>query len=225
MSALTTLRGGRIGPGESGVGLVDIQELEETLARLPSINAIRIVGGKDGIREVHVLAALDKAPKQVVRDVQSLALARFGITIDRRAISVVQIGPERLDPGEDRPAIKGVHEIPEGAKTTVAVTLGWHGEEYIGTATGPAAQSARYRLVGEAGLRAIEDLLPGEALALDSVGAPTIGMRTVMVVVIVSTGERGEEVSVGSALSHGDDSETVVRAVLDALNRRITRLE
>jgi len=204
---------------------VDIQELEETLARLPSINAIRIVGGKDGIREVHVLAALDKAPKQVARDVQSLALARFGITIDRRAISVVQIGPERLDPGEDRPAIKGVHEIPEGARTTVAVTLGWHGEEYIGTATGPAAQSARYRLVGEAGLRAIEDLLPGEALALDSVGAPTIGMRTVMVVVIVSTGERGEEVSVGSAISQGDDSETVVRAVLDALNRRITRLE
>jgi hypothetical protein len=105
------------------------------------------------------------------------------------------------------------------------VTLGWHGEEYVGTATGPAAQSARHRLVGEAALRAIEDLLPGEALALDAVGAPTIGMRTVMVVVVVSTGERGEEVSVGSALSHGDDSETVVRAVLDALNRRITRPE
>ena len=204
---------------------MDIQELEETLARLPSINAVRIVGGKDKIREVHVLAAPDKAPKQVVRDVQSLALARFGITIDRRAVSVVQIGPERLDPGDDRPAIKGVHEIPEGARTTVAVTLGWYGEEYVGTATGPAAQSARYRLVGEAALRAVEDLLPGEALALDSVGAPTIGMRTVMVVVIVSTGERGEEVSVGSALSHGDDTETVVRAVLDALNRRITRPE
>ena len=204
---------------------MDIQELEETLARLPSINAVRIVGGKEGIREVHVLAAPDKAAKQVVRDVQSLALARFGITVDRRAISVVQIGPERLDPGEDRPAIKGVHEIPEGARTTVAVTLGWHGEEYVGTATGPAAQSARYRLVGEAALRAIEDLLPGEALALDSIGAPTIGMRTVMVVVIVSTGERGEDISVGSALSHGDDTETVVRAVLDALNRRITRPE
>jgi hypothetical protein len=204
---------------------VDIQELEETLARLPSINAVRVVGGRDGIREVHVLASPDKAPKQVVRDVQSLALARFGITVDRRAISVVQIGPERLDAGDDRPAIKGVHEIPEGARTTVAVTLGWHGEEYVGTATGPAAQTARHRLVGEAALRAIEDLLPGEALALDSVGAPMIGMRTVMVVVIVSTGERGEEISIGSALSQGDDSETVVRAVLDALNRRITRPE
>jgi hypothetical protein len=204
---------------------VEIQELEETLARLPSINAVRVVGGKDGIREVHVLASPDKAPKQVVRDVQSLALARFGITVDRRAISVVQIGPERLDAGDDRPAIKGVHEIPEGARTTVAVTLGWHGEEYVGTATGPAAQTARHRLVGEAAIRAVEDLLPGEALALDAVGAPMIGMRTVMVVVIVSTGERGEEISIGSALSHGDDSETVVRAVLDALNRRITRPE
>jgi hypothetical protein len=84
----------RVDSGDLGV-FVDIQELEETLARLPSINAVRIVGGKDGIREVHVLAAPDKAPKQVVRDVQSLALARFGITVDRRAISVVQIGPER----------------------------------------------------------------------------------------------------------------------------------
>ena len=204
---------------------MEIQELEETLARLPSINAVRVVGGKDGIREVHVLASPDKAPKQVVRDVQSLALARFGITVDRRAISVVQIGPERLEAGDDRPAIKGVHEIPEGARTTVAVTLGWHGEEYVGTATGPAAQTARHRLVGEAAIRAVEDLLPGEALALDAVGAPMIGMRTVMVVVIVSTGERGEEISIGSALSHGDDSETVVRAVLDALNRRITRPE
>jgi phosphoglycolate phosphatase len=57
----------------------------------------------------------------------------------------------------------------------------------------------------------------------DISGAHAVGMRTVMVVVIVSTGERGEEISIGSALSHGDDSETVVRAVLDALNRRITR--
>ncbi len=202
---------------------MNIQEIEETLSRLPSVNAVRIAAHRDEIREVHVLAAPDKAPKQVVRDVQTLALARFGITIDRRTISVVQIGPERLDPGDDRPAIKGVHEIPEGTRTTVVVTLAWHGEDYVGTATGPAAPTARARLVGEAAVRAVESLLHGDALALDSVGAPVIGMRTVIVVVIVSTGERGEEVAVGSAISNGDDSEATVRAVLDALNRRITR--
>jgi hypothetical protein len=202
---------------------MDIHELEETLARLPSINAVRIAADGDRVSEVHVIASPEKAPKQVVRDVQTLALARFGIDIDRRAVSVVQIGPGKLAGDDDRPAIMGVHEIPEGARTTVAVTLGWHGEEYVGTATGPAAQSARLRLVGEASLRAIEHLLPGDALALDSIGAPAIGMKTVIVVVVVATGEGGEEITVGSALSAGDDSETAVRAVLDALNRRIGR--
>lgn len=202
---------------------MDFRELEETLARLPSVNAVRVAGEGDEVREVHVLAAPEKAAKQVVRDVQTLALARFGISVDRRAISVVQIGPERIALEEDRPAIIGVHEIPEGARTTVVVTLRWHGEDYIGTAAGPAAPSARLRLVGEACLRAVEDILGNEALALDAVGGPGIGMRKVIVAVVVSTGALGEEVVVGSALSAGDDSEATVRAVLDALNRRIGR--
>ncbi len=105
----------------------------------------------------------------------------------------------------------------------MAVTLRWHGEEYVGTATGPAATSARLRLVGEAALRAVEDIVVDEALALDAIGAPSIGMRRVIVAVVVSTGDEGEDVAVGSAMSNGDDSETAVRAVLDALNRRITR--
>ncbi len=202
---------------------MDARELEETLARLPSVNAVRVALMKDEVREVHVLAAPEKSPKQVVRDVQTLALARFGVAIDRRAISVVQIGPERISVQEDRPAIMGVHEIPEGSRTTVAVTLRWRGDEHVGTATGPAAPSARLRLVGEAALRAVEGIVGDEALALDAVGAPGIGMRKVMVAVIVSTGAQGEQVAVGSALSHGDDSEATVRAVLDALNRRISR--
>jgi hypothetical protein len=170
-----------------------------------------------------VLAAPEKAAKQVVRDVQTLAMARFGIDIDRRVISVVQIGPDRIGPDDRRPVILGVHEAPEGARTTVSVSLRWHNEEYVGSATGPAAASARLRLVGEAALRAIESIIDDEALALDAVGSPAIGMRTVIVTVVVSTGSRGEDVSVGSALSHGDDSEATVRAVLDALNRRINR--
>jgi len=202
---------------------MDIRELEETLVRLPSIHAVRIAAKGSEVREVHVLAAPEKAAKQVVRDVQTLALARFGITIDRRTVSVVQIGPEKIQPDDDRPAIMGVHEIPEGARTTVVVTLQWHGDEYAGTASGPAAPSARLRLIGEAALRAVEDIIGDDALALDAIGAPAIGMRKAIVSVVVSTGAQGEDVVVGSALSHGDDSEAAVRSILDALNRRIGR--
>src|SRR4030042_6456080 len=148
------------------VGGVDYRELEDTLARLPSVNAVRIIGDRERVREVHVLAAPDKAAKQVVRDVQTLILARFGLALDRRPLSAVQIGPDRLRAEEGRPAMLGVHEIPEGARTTVAVTLRWPGEEDAGTATGPAAPSARLRLVGEAALVAIEHIVGDEALAL-----------------------------------------------------------
>jgi hypothetical protein len=202
---------------------MDYRELEETLTRLPTVNAVRVSGDRSRVREVHVLAAPDKAAKQVVRDVQTLALARFGIDLDRRVISVVQIADDLIRVEDDRPVIIGVHEIPEGTRTTVAVTLGWHNDEYVGTATGPAAPSARLRLVGEATLRASEAIVAEDALALDAIGAPGIGMRTVIIAVVVSTGTRGEEVSVGSALSSGDDSEAAVRAVLDAVNRRIHR--
>jgi hypothetical protein len=202
---------------------MDYRELEETLTRLPTVNAVRVSGDRSRVREVHVLAAPDKAAKQVVRDVQTLALARFGIDLDRRVISVVQIADDLIRVEDDRPAIIGVHEIPEGTRTTVAVTLRWHNDEYVGTATGPAAPSARLRLVGEATLRASEAIVAEDALALDAIGAPGIGMRTVIIAVVVSTGTRGEEVSVGSALSSGDDSEAAVRAVLDAVNRRIHR--
>ncbi|NQV06904.1 hypothetical protein HQ535_10150 [bacterium] len=202
---------------------MDYQQLEETLARLPSVMAIRVAGTGDRLEEIHVLAAPEKAAKQVVRDVQTLVMARFGIEIDRRIVSVVQIGPDRISADEDRPAIIGVHEIPEGTRVTVAVTLRWHGEDYVGTATGPSASSARLRLVGESALSAAEDIIVDEALALDAIGAPTIGMRKVINVVIISTGPRGEDVAIGSSLSSGDDNEATVRAVLDALNRRISR--
>lgn len=202
---------------------MDLQELEETLSRLPSVFAVRVVGDRERIREIHVLAAPEKAAKQVVRDVQTLAMARFGMDLDRRVISVVQIAPDRITAEEKRPAILGVHEVPEGSRTTVAVSLRWRSDEYVGSATGPAAASARLRLVGEAALRAVEEIIGDDALALDAVGAPAVGMRTVIVVLVVSTGSRGEEILVGSALSQGDDSEATVRAVLDALNRRINR--
>ena len=70
---------------------------------------------------------------------------------------------------------------------------------------------------------AIEHIVGDEALALDAVGAPAVGMRRVIVVVVVSTGPRGEEITVGSALSQGDDAECTGRAGLNALNRRIGR--
>ena len=205
--------------------VLNIEELEESLTRLDSVDAVRIVHEGDKVAEVHVLAAPSKPPKQVVRDVQSLAMARYGTTIDRRVISVVQITPDKIEhPTRQRPVLVGIREEPEGSRVTVNVTLGWQSEEYVGSAYGPNAASARLRLIGEATLHALEALYPaGPPLALDAIGPAGVGMRTVVVAVVVSSSSsHTEEIAVGAALSNeGDLGETAVRAVLDALNRRL----
>jgi hypothetical protein len=204
---------------------VDFRELEETLCRLPAVDAVRIVNDRDRISEVHVLASPAKPAKQVVRDVQSLAMARFGVGIDRRAVSVVQLGEEKRTGEADRPVITSIKEYPEGPSTTVTVTLTWNSEQFSGSANGPAAASARLRIIGEATLRALEEVLGGgPPLALDAVASTSVGVRPVIVAQVVSMKGVEEEVAVGSALIRGDEAEAVVRAVLDALNRRIPAL-
>ena len=75
-----------------------LPELEQSLRQLPGVRAASVVTGPDRVpTEVHVLAAPGKAAKQVVRDVQSLALARYDIDIDHRIVSVVQIGEEEVN--------------------------------------------------------------------------------------------------------------------------------
>ena len=202
------------------------RELEESITHLDSVDAARVVTDGPRVSEVHVIAAADKPAKQVVRDVQSLAMARFGASIDRRVISVVQISPTDLVGATlARPELVGVREEPNGTRTTLKVTLRLDEEDRTGTAIGPAVASTRLRLIGEATIDAVEQTIDGvPPLALDAVAVTHVGSRSVIVAIVVSAGTGGvEHVTVGSAISTGDDGEATVRAVLDALNRRIER--
>lgn len=210
---------------------VNFRELEENLTRMESVDAARIVNQGSAITELHVIAASDKPAKQVVRDVQSLAMARFGVTIDRRVISVVQISPHRLELTQTaRAALMRIDESPNGSRTTLEVTLRRDDEEHVGAATGPAVASARLRLVGEATINAVERTFPAiPPIALDAISLTAVGQSTVVVAIVVSAGRNGSEnVNVGAAVVAG---ETVVRgaadgaavkAVLNALNRRLS---
>ena len=74
-------------------------------------------------------------------------------------------------------------------------------------------------------LRALEEVLGGgPPLALEAIAATSVGVRPVVVAQVVSMRGVDEEVAVGSALIKGEEAEAVVRAVLDALNRRIPAL-
>src|SRR5450432_61696 len=81
-----------------------LPELEEALRMVPGIRAASVVTGPDAVpTEVHIVASRSKGAKQVVRDVQSLAMAGYDIDIDHRIVSVVQFDDDidRLEPDGD----------------------------------------------------------------------------------------------------------------------------
>lgn len=203
---------------------MDLAALQEKINRLDGVEATKVVGTNTKLEEVHVLARRTKPAKQVVRDVQSLAAALFGIDIDRRIISVVQLADTDLAEG-DRPAIVDITETTNGSKSSVTVTLLWHDESLVGTVSGAAATATRNRLVAEATLVALGQAVQSDAsFAVAAVDVPTLGFRPVAIAQIVLVTSSRERLMVGSAVVDDDEPRAVVRAVLDALNRIVPDL-
>lgn len=210
---------------------VDLRDVERELCRLPDVTGARIVADGERPREVHVLARTGKPPKQIVRDVQSVAMAGFGMDLDRRIVSVVQLADEPVHeaaegPPPIRPVIMGITAEASGLRTLVRVTLGANDTEAVGFAEGTIASTTRHRLVATATLDALRQLYPAaECLDVDSAQIVRVGIHDVAVVTVVVVAPPEEQVISGSAVIRiHQEQDGVARAVLDAINRRLPRL-
>jgi len=207
---------------------VRAEDIEEALAQVAEIKAARVVSSPDGvIQEVHVLALPTKAPKQIVRDIESTIMARFGIAIDHKKISIAQLGHEAVSqngssPASVRPKIVSINSTVAGVQTQVSVTLEIAGSDYIGKAAGPNSQTGRQRLVADATLDAIAQYGDGPyTFALEDVSVLSLGRERVAVACVTLVSTLGEQSFAGSALVRQNDKDSIVRATLDAINRRM----
>jgi len=204
-----------------------IAEIEEVLSQVAEIKAVRVVSANGGaIDEIHVLALPTKSPKQLVRDIESTIMAAFGIAIDHKVISIAQLGPEVLSKPDikvhARALIRGITADVAGVFATSTVTLELEGDLYVGTATGPASQTGRQRLVAQATLNAVEEYLQGTlSFALEDVEIVRLGREAVAVSCIVLVTSIGEQAFSGSALVRHNEKDSIVKATLDAINRRL----
>ena len=209
-----------------------LRDVEAELCRLPDVVAVRIVADLGGRPvEVHVLAHTGKHPKQVVRDVQSVALASFGLNIDRRIVSVVQLGPDDDEATASfsagavaRPRVMAVDSHASGSRITVRVSLRVDDDEATGYSEGSVAAATRPRLVATATIDALEQL--GAITGIDVEAAETlrVGVDDVAVVTLVCVDPPYELRLCGSALIRQHPDDATVRAVLDGVNRRLPHL-
>jgi len=223
-----------------------LPEFEEALRQIPGVRAVSVVTGPDAVpTEIHVVASHSKAPKQVVRDVQSLAIASYDLDIDHRIISVVQFddgsavdvgGVIRLPdapaapvppavPGRDaaiRPVIGSIAIRTTGSEADASVVISSGDASHEGRSIGPSAMSHRHVLIARATLDAVGELL-GLPTEVEFASVSTMGNRRVATCIVqIAIPRVGELVVTGSALVRSDEADAIARSVLDALNRRLT---
>ena len=204
---------------------MDVISIQEKISRIEGVEAARVVAENGHIDEIHVLARRNKPAKQLVRDVQSLGHALFGLDIDRRVVSVVQLADADLEPGI-RPALVDVSESLDGTRAEVTVTLRWNDSLLVGQASGAAASATRARQIAEATLGAIRQAIHrGAAVAISSMDIANLGSRRVAVSQVVLVTETAERMLIGSAYVEEDETRAIVRSVLDALNRVLPDLK
>jgi hypothetical protein len=198
-------------------------DIEAIICRLKDIIAVSVVADAAGdLAEIHVLASGGRSPKQVVRDVESALMARLGVAVDHKKISVAQVADGSPRHDHSRLKFTDVSISLNGSHTEATVRLAKDGAICSGAASGTSSQTAQMKLIAEATLQAIaESGLTSAGITLEGVEEIPLGSRKVAVVLINMLTDRGEEPLAGSSVVKQDIWKGVVNATLDAVNRRL----
>ena len=205
------------------------ETVENALASIPGVVGARLVPGYERpIDELHVLTTLQKQPKQAVRDIQTLLMARFGVSTDHRVISVVQLDelPRAVTAGMDRLVVERVATSITSGRLNVEVVLRLGDRELLGRGSGASTGAGRFRAPAEATLDAVSSLL-GEHTVLHLEGVDVVdalGRRLAVTLLELQAG-RYEASLTGCVLVREVDADAIVRSVLDALNRTLDDID
>jgi hypothetical protein len=198
-------------------------EVEQGVCQIPGVLGARLVPGYEReIDELHVLTTVGRAPKQTVRDVQTVLMARYGVTTDHRVVSVVQMDEPQGLPTGHRVVVDRVGLSQSGVSVTAEVVLRDGDDVLEGTGESPASVPGQRRATARATLEALRPLLDERhAIELEGTDVTDVVGRAVAITLVHFRTERGESTVAGSALVRDSEPDAVARSVLDALNRTI----
>jgi len=163
-------------------------------------------------REIHVIADPSRNPKQIVRDIETVALASLGMKLDRRIISIAQLSQGRF-PGAEVYEITSLEVKNLERKKQVKVTITNTAEDttMTGEVVGAGTSTNLPKLVGEA---VVEAFNPDASVSIDDVQRVYLAGKEYVLVHITISEDGRERVEVGVAPIEGDFLKAVALATL-----------
>lgn len=203
---------------------------EEMLRNIPDVVSARVITTTDGtVDAIQVLAGAERRSSDVAGDVVAVLKKYFAVDLkpDTVAVNHLQDPPESSDlmPTEQRPRFIGLNVSTKGNQIEVRVEISSKGSVLSGVAIGPASTRNRRRLVAQAMLTALENQSQsGYTFILEDLAVVTLAGKHVVLVGVSLLSPLGEEFLTGTAVVDEEESEAIVKATLDAINRRLSVL-
>lgn len=203
--------------------VMDFSVFQDVISKIDGIINVKIIHENDSIRELHILANKLRSPKQIVRDIESSLIASFDYRIDRKVISIAQIETDDLKT-INRILFDGIAVGSTSNTFECTVNLSYDEEDYSVSLSGIRTVAKSRKLVAEATIKVVEKIL-GQASLFDIQDVIITNNReTTFVSVLVNIIFNGqEETMVGSVVVKSDLNEAIVKATLDAVNRRVQK--
>lgn len=200
-------------------------EIEKVLTDILGILSVKVVVKDDEIIELHVMATIDRNPKQISRDIQSVLFSKFDIDCDHKKISIAQINHSTIMKSDKRIEIDEILYTTSGNLIKAGVKLTQNGVAYYSEKEGLNTSSNNSRIIANTTLEALRQII-GSSIAFiaEDVEKITIGKREVILVAVSVIINRNEETLLGTSIIHDDIRKSIVKATLDAINRKIVKL-
>lgn len=214
------------------------QDLVAALCAVPGVAGADVTPDPDGgfgTLKLDLEPGVDEAV--VAGVVGRLLREQFGLGVDADRVQIVEdadltptshqdfeLEHESIvpSPRAARPSIARMHLVSSGLDVTASVTLSSGDRTEVGEARGAASQTGVHRAVASATLRAVELLVDGQVrFELDHLEITPMGSERTVLVSLTLLTSRGTERLTGAAGVREDVRQAVIRATLDALNRRL----
>lgn len=208
-----------------GVNVMDFGSFEGIINKIDGVINTKVIYEGEELTEIHILANHKRSSKQILRDVESSILTSFNYRIDRRIVSIAQIY-DRENSQNKRIKFEGLDINSTGNAAECSVKLIYNEEEYFITQVGVKSVNGRRKIIADCTVKVIEKIL-GQPYIFDiqDVIVNTSGAVTFVNVLVNMIIKSGEEMMIGSAIVKSDIGEAIVKATLDAINRRINMID
>jgi hypothetical protein len=221
------------------MSVTDFREIVAALRDVPGVADADVEPDADGgmgLLRLGLQAGVDEVA--VATSVGRLLRERFGLGVDAERVQIVEDAevptrPREAEPEVEvphqrlarRPAISRMHLVSSGLDVTATVTLTSDDRIASGESRASASQSGVQRAVATATLRAVEELSGDIArFELEHLEVNQVGADRMVIVALTMLSTRGTERLTGAAAVREDVRQAVIRATLDALNRRLETL-